>query len=221
MSDIPAPPPPPPAPSAPEPPAPKSFTQEDVNAIATRAAAEAERKARQAVADSLGVSLEDAAAIVKRQQEADQAALTEAQRAQQEAETLRSQAAAEANQARQDRNDARAERLLSAAAPSLEGDALSTVRGMLQIPTDTAPEALDGVIQAEIERVKGVLPALFSSQTPPPPNGGTPPPAPSGVGGPPPPSPSGQQATGLDAGAARFAARKSAQAPVVTGANQT
>lgn len=156
-----------------------SFTQEQVTAAATKAAKEAERRARQnaqqELADALGVPVDQAKAIIAAHNAAEEANATEldkARKAQAEAEARAAQLEAAAAQATATTNATTA--LVAAGVqPGVIADAIRLI--------DTAADDLS----AEVEALKGRLPALFTTAaTPPPPAPGiTPPVQPAGQAG--------------------------------------
>lgn len=163
-----------PPPNAPTPPAPRTFSQDEVNAIATREAQAAERTAQQKLLQTIGVDTPEALkALVDAQRAADEAGKSQLQRDQEAAQAARAAADAEKASAATERFEARVERafasvgVLSDGTP--EGDAkIARIRRMITVDA-TADYA---AVQADVAAIRTDFPALFS------PTEGTPPPAP-------------------------------------------
>lgn len=176
----PAPTPPAPAPAPAAPPA-GYLSQDEVNRISAQQKEEGKRAAEKAMADALGVTLEEAKAIVERQKQAELAAMSDAERAKAEAETEKA-AAVQAN--------AEAQRILTGAkvtaalvASGVPAAKLELVGRMVVV----APDADDAAIQAAVDSIKTTMPEAFTPGATPPP--GTPPvPSSTPPGSPPPPA---------------------------------
>lgn len=166
-------------PNTPNPSTETTFSQEQVNAVATKAAKEAERKARQAaqteMADTLGVSVEEAKRLIEAAKAAEEANATEldkARRAQAEAEAKAAKAEAEAEAIR-----ARASATTALVAAGVQATVIDDALRLIDTGADD--------LSAEIEALKGRLPALFDARadgTPPPPPSVNPPRQPGGGG---------------------------------------
>lgn len=151
------------------------FTQDDVTAAATRAAAEAGRKARRdadtELAASLGCTVDEAKAILEAHRTADEATKSEAQKERDAAAADRAAAAKERADLAADRLAAKVERKLIAAGvgQGLKDDddgkkaeaALKRARRLLEL----TPDADDDTIAAEIAAAKAEVPSLFSPTT--------------------------------------------------------
>lgn len=166
-------------------PAPRTFTQDEVNAIATRESTAAQRTAQQQLLQQLGFeSAEAAQAAIAAAKAAEEAGKTDLQR-QQEA-TAAAKAAADADRAAAatERFEARVERAFAQAGIPVEDEAkLGRLRRMVTL--DNSADA--AAIKAEIETLKTEFPGLFGVpgivEVPPAPGSdpkGGPPPTPPG-----------------------------------------
>ena len=172
------------------------FTQADLDRVAGRARSEGRSTALAEVTEKLGgLSIDDAKAAIDAKAEADNAALSDAERARNEAAADRDAAAREKAEAAKERLATKVERKLIAAGvgqgitDDADGSkaAAAIARATRLIQLD--PEADEAAIEAEIAAVKADVPALFAAPTgsgTPPPPGSKPPPPP-----PPPPPPGG------------------------------
>lgn len=196
---------PPPNPPTPPPAPPRTFSQDEVNAIATREAQAAERTAQQKLFQSLGLENADQLKeLVERQRKADDAGKSELQKQQDAATAERKAAEAEKVAAAVERFDARVERAFASVGAVSDGtpesDArLSRIRRMITVD-QTADYA---AVKADVDAIRTEFPALFGEP------GGTPPPGspPSDPKGKPPPTPPGSKSAlqrGLDRGKAAF-----------------
>lgn len=159
----------PPAPTPPTPPAPtpepeRMLPQSQVNQIVAREVAQTKQKAAEELAADLGVSLEEAKALVKATRDRQDAEKSEAQRAREAADQEKAAAQkdrAEASQAKHETwSDAA---LIRAGAPSEEED-LVRLRGLLTVQVGATREE----IEQDVEKVKERFGALFgTSPTPP------------------------------------------------------
>lgn len=231
MEDPPTPP-PPPAPPAPPPPPPVQFTaeqlaaiklagfhsQDDLNRIAAAEKEQGKRQAERDLAEALGVTVDEAKAIIETHKKAEQDAMTETQRQAAAAAEDRQKAAAELVAARADRRGAAVHAALVIAGVVVpEGqngvDVLDRVGRMVSLPDgDVTPEQATAAVDA----LKAMVPSLFAAAAPlkpgqkPPPSSG--PPAP-----PAPKPPEGGLKDAFEKG--RLAARGNPRAAVVAGAN--
>lgn len=204
-------PPPPPPPAPPAPPTDEKVTrtkaEDDAHAKGIRVEAErnAKKAAEKALADSLGVSLEDAKKIITDQKAAQEAAKGETQKAldaakaREDAATARETAAA----AKERQTDAKA--ALIAAGIKLpekaEDRAKKLSRATSLLLAEAGDDADEAAIAAAAETLKAEMPELFGAVS-----GGAPSGDPSG--GPPPGG--GSQPVGIEAGRQRSIARKAA-----------
>lgn len=147
----------PPAPAA-------TFSQEDLSRIATAEHEKGERKGKQAAleeaAQTLGVSLEEAARIVKAAKDADDALKTQAERDAAQAAADRAEAAAALAAARAERHASAVERALTAAGVDEAALGAITVPG---ITLESTPEQ----ITAAVADLKTKVPSLFGTARPP------------------------------------------------------
>ncbi len=135
----------------------KTFTQEDLNRVATKEKQDGERKARQDIAEQLGVSLEDAAAIIKKAKEQDDKDKSEAQR-REDAAAAREKAANEREaEAKRTVFETRLGRVLDKAGMSEAVQENVTVKGLT---VDSSVED----IQAAVDKLKKDAPALFGGE---------------------------------------------------------
>ena len=181
-------------------PAPRTFTQDEVNAIATRESAAAQRTAQQQLLQSLGVPDADALkALVDAQRAAEEAGKTELQKQQDAAAKAAADAAADRQAAAAERFEARVEREFAKAGIAVDDEAkIGRLRRMITL--DTSADA--AAIKAEIATLKTDFPALFGAPT-----AGDIPAAPgSDPAGKPPPTPPGSKSA-LERGRERAKAR--------------
>lgn len=144
--------------------------------------AEAERAAQRKLAESLGVSPEEAKKIIDERKNADLAAMSEAERAKAEAEQAKADAERALADARTLRHTALVERVLGTAGAPADG--VSDLVGLVKVD-EGADEA---TVQAAVDAVKEKWPALFAaSSAPVAPKPGAPSSVP--LGTPPPPKP--------------------------------
>lgn len=207
---------PPAGPPASEP----TFTQADLDKHAGRRAAEAKRAAESAIAEQLGCTVDEAKAIIAAKQQADEAAKTDVQKAQDaqaaaeaRATELEAQTVAQAFEGRVkdqlvlagviaefdlDKDDDR----------KAAGKRIEMARRLLDLPI----EATDEEIAAKVAEVRTDVPGLFGA-APAPAAGGVPPRIPSGTTPGKPPAGGQAAVTGLDAGRARAQAAKQSTPP--------
>ena len=173
------------------PPAPTITTAEATKA-AELAAANAKTAAEQAIAEQLGVTIEEAKKIVADKKAADDATKSEAQKALEAAQTAQAAADVARNEAEAERLAAKIERKLAAA--GIPEASMARAGRLIAVSAG----ADDAAIDAEIAALKTEMPALFTTP------GGAPPAPPAGTGTPPPAPPAGGQAitTALERGKA-------------------
>jgi hypothetical protein len=216
----------PPAPPAPAPaaaPPEKTLTQTEVNAIVARETGAAREKAAKDLATQLGVTTEEAVAIIKAHTDKTNADKSDAQKAREAADAEKAKAVQEQEAARLEIHHTRADRELVKAGITFpeksteeqQDQILGRIRGLLTVQVGaTAAE-----IAADVKAVKELYPALFTGTA-----GGAPPPpgsdpSTSGGGG---PGTGGK--TGIAAGMERARLqyeRKSSDRPLPAGQRKT
>jgi hypothetical protein len=171
----------------------KNFSQDDVSRIAAKEKGEGRNAGRKEILDELGVTdLEDIKAIIKAKEEAEQAAMSEAQKAQAAAEKARGEAEAQKAEATKIRFEAKVERELIR--EGVDAGKVDRVTKMLTIDVN----ADDDLIKSSIEELKKDFPNLFESN-------GTQGPVDTNTGGKPPSQQGGNKAK--DAAKDRLASR--------------
>ena len=140
----------------PEPKDEKTFTQADLDRAASARANEAKRKAERDLADSLGVSIEEAKRILK--EHADKADLekSEAQRSKEAADKAKAEADQAKADAAKERMSAKVERALIRS--HVRDDRVD--QSLLLVTV--APDATDEEIAAAVATFKGTTPEFFS-----------------------------------------------------------
>lgn len=187
--DPPAPPPPPktdPAKSE------QVFTQADLDNVAGRTRAEERRKAEQAVAEQLGVPIDEAKDIIEAKRQVDDAQKTEAQRAREEADREKETAKAVIAAAAEEKKAAKAERALMAAGVDVAKLGRATTLLLADVSDIEDAEKL----KTSVESLKTDVPSLFGVAPPP----GAPSSDPAGQ---PPAGGNGGTPKGMDAGRER------------------
>lgn len=144
-----------------EPAAPRTFTQDELNAVAARertSAAAAAKTARDAeLAEQFGVPVDQVAGLIKAAQDAENANLDEAQKAKKAADDARTAADGEKAAAALDRHSARIERkLIRAGIPEEKLDYATRL-----VTVDQAAD--DDALKAAIDKLKEDLPELFGA----------------------------------------------------------
>lgn len=140
----------------------KKFTQADLKRIAAKEKAEGKRAAEKALADSLGVSLDEAKKIIAKHRETEDANKSEAEREREKAKQEREAAEAEKREAAAEKHEARIERALVAAGFSGDDKRLARVRKMVTVEVGAS---YDDVL-ADVNEAKTEFPELFTSKTP-------------------------------------------------------
>jgi DNA-binding transcriptional MerR regulator len=187
MSDtppiIPPPPTPPAPPEPPTPPEPK-FTQADLDALDAKARRQTESKTRQAVADELGIPLDQIKAMIEERNAANAAQMTEAEKLQEQARTAIAEAEQAKAAAQAESIRARLTSALLVGTDEAPGCNPARLEAALALGMSKASEAgEDDPVAAAVAHVRQILPEVFtgSSSTAP----GTPtPPSPPAPGRP-------------------------------------
>jgi DNA-binding transcriptional MerR regulator len=172
-------PPPPPAPPTPPVGDDKQFSQADLDRFAGRRAAEAKKAAAKELADQLGMTLDEAKALIENHRQAEEAKKDELTRAQEAAAQAKADAdAARAEAARLAREQMIDRKLVAAGvgsghpAEAREG-LLTRARAALQLAADADAEAIDAEIAATLALVPGLVAPPASNGQPPAPSGVT------------------------------------------------
>lgn len=145
----------------------KTLTQADVDRILKREKAATERKTRQALADELGLSLDDVKRLIESQKAQDEAQKTEAQRAKDAADKARADADAATARARQSELKAELKTALLGGSddePPIRRDRIDRALQML-LPTLNGATG-DDLSDAIADAVKGLrdeLPEFFGA----------------------------------------------------------
>ena len=159
----------------------RTFTQEDVNRIATREKNQGRQAATQELAEELGVSLDEAKSIIQEARKKEESEKSEAQKAKDAADREKQEAETAKAEAARERYEARVERALLRA--GIDGDdesKLSRLSRMITVEVDASQED----INADVDQIKTDFPELFGAKEeggggrkPPPSSdpGGTPP----------------------------------------------
>jgi hypothetical protein len=133
------------------------FTKSDIDAAGTGARKKGEAAAKKAIAEQLGVSVEEAAKIIAANRKAEEDALSDAEKAKLEAETDRQEAAREKREARVERITTKIERALSKA--GMDDDLIDDMAPVILSRVGDEAEADD--ISAEVTKLAKKSPALF------------------------------------------------------------
>lgn len=170
-----------------------TFTQADLNRIAAKEKAEGKAAAERAFAEQLGMSLDDAKAVLKARADAEEKTKSEAQKDREAAQKEKDAAAADRLSAKQEVHDARIERALAKAGAPDEDAKMARLKRLVAAEVGSSYED----ILADVEAVKGDFPGLFGEK-----QDSKPPKAPSGDPPGTPPRPTGGT-NKLDAGRER------------------
>lgn len=146
----------------------KAMSQDDVNRLLGKTRSEAKRAAQKEIADELGISVEEAKALLTKQREADEAQMTEAEKIRAEAEKMKTDA--EATVARAWATQVEAEVTKAMLTPGEKDDdhpvradrlALAT-RLALPEMRDATPETLDEAAVSAVALVRSSSPEWFT-----------------------------------------------------------
>lgn len=177
----------------------KTFTQADLNRIGAKEKAEGKAAAERAIAESLGVSIEDAKVIIAKSKEAEDQKKSEADKDREAAAKERAEAEKTRKDVARELHEARVRTAFAAAGFTGDEDALK--RAMKAVTVDEGASADD--ITADVKELKKTLnPELFGSKKA---GGGGRLPGGDPKGGTPPPA-GGEDA--MSRGAQRFAAKQ-------------
>lgn len=142
----------------------RQLSQSQVNEIVARESAKAKEKAERDLAASLGVSIEEAARIVKEATDRTNAQKSDAERAKEAADKAKREAEEEKTKTQRERHSLWSDSvLITLGAPTDEGK-LARLRGMLTVQVGASRDE----IKADAEQVKKDFPQLFSTTAPPP-----------------------------------------------------
>lgn len=137
-------------------PATKTFSQEDVTAIAAREKDQGKRAAQEEISKRLGVPIEEAERLLKEMRKRADDEKSEAQRAREAADAEKAEAEREKQAAAQERHDARVERALLASGITDEAK-VKRVGRLLDVEVGAEPD----VIKAAVTTLKKDMPELF------------------------------------------------------------
>ena len=153
----------PPAGGAPAdaPPAEKTLTQSEVNAIAAREKSQGKAAAEQAIAEQLGVSITEAAEIIKKAREADEKTKSEAQKDRDAAAKEKQDAEADRSAAKVEVHQARLERAFAKVGVDLSDDKEQAKNArLLRLVSVEVGSSYEDVL-AEVTQIQKDFPALF------------------------------------------------------------
>lgn len=139
---------------------PRSFSQAELDAVASREKDQGKRAAEQAIATQLGVSIEDAKKIITAAKERDDADKSEAQKAREAADREKAAAESEKQQAARERHETRVERMLIRAGVDPSNDKRLN-RALRTMEVEIGAE--EKAISAAIEDLKKEEPAWFAA----------------------------------------------------------
>lgn len=142
-----------------EKPAEKTLTQTEVNAIAAREKNEGKAAAQRELAEQLGVSIEDAKAIIKRSQEVEDGKKSEADKDREAAAKEKQAAEADRAAAKKEVHEARLERAFAKEGFDTEADAAKAARLLRMVTVE--PGATYEDVLKDVQAVKADFPALF------------------------------------------------------------
>lgn len=145
----------------------KTLTQQEVDRLVKREKASTERKARQALADELGISIDEAKKLIEKARAADEAQKTEAQRATEAAEAAKAQAEAAVRQARMSRVGYELRAALLEGTddePGIRRDRMDMALEMV-LPTlaDVDDDGLGEAVREAVATFRGKVPEFFGS----------------------------------------------------------
>jgi hypothetical protein len=150
----------------------RKFTQAELDKLAGRRAAEAERAAAKKLAEKLGMSVDDAVQLIADHKAAEDAKKDELTRAQEAAATAQRDAEAARAEAARLQRESLIERKLVAAGvgsghPADKREAVLTrARAALVLAADADPEAIDAEIANTVELIPGLIAPQGPATTP-------------------------------------------------------
>lgn len=138
---------------------PKTFTQEELDRIVQREkiqARDAEKRAQEAMlADKLGVSVEEAAKLIKAEQDRQNAEKSEAQRAREAADQEKAAAAREREAAKAEAHSTKVLRALLKA--GVNADKADKVARLVDVEVGADQEAIDAAVSATVDEFPEVV----------------------------------------------------------------
>lgn len=141
----------------------KTLTQTEVNAIAAREKAAGKAAAEQELATSLGVSLDEAKAIIKSHRDKENAAKSEAEKAKEAADAEKAAAEAEKQTAKAEVHETRLERAFAKEGLPLDEAADDKRARVLRLVTVEVGAAYEDVLK-DVQKVKEDFPELFGGK---------------------------------------------------------
>lgn len=147
-----------------DPPGEKQLPQSQVNEIVAARTREAKEQALKALADELGVTIDEAKRIVKERKETDDKNATELEKANQARTQAEKDRDEKVSASTRELHAERADRALIAAGAPDEDSKLERLRGMLTVEVGATRDD----VKKDVEKLKTDFPALFETQPPPP-----------------------------------------------------
>lgn len=141
----------------------RTFSQAELDRIATREKEQGKQAGMREVAETLGVSIDEAKRIIAEKKSADEEQKTEAQRARDAAEAEKTAAIQAKADAEAERHATRIERALvrsGLAVPDKDGDEFISSAVKL-VPAEVGAD--DDAIKAAVDKLKTTVPALFGA----------------------------------------------------------
>lgn len=145
-----------------EKPAEKTFTQAELNAIATREKNEGKAAAERSIAEQLGVSIEDAKAIIKQSKDAADAKKSEADKDREAAAKEKTAAEADRQAAALEVHNARLERAFLKEGIDFDELGEDKAKRLLGLVTAQSGASYDDVLK-DVQQIKADFPALFGA----------------------------------------------------------
>jgi hypothetical protein len=142
----------------------KTLTQSEVNVIAAREKAEGKRAAEASIAESLGVTIEEAKTILAKHKETEDAKKTEADKAKEAADREKASATTEKSAAAKEIHETRLERAFRKEGLDLDSSDDKTKRVLRMVTVEPGASYED--VLKDVQSVKADFPALFDEQDP-------------------------------------------------------